>query len=74
MEGTIGLTSPPIGRVHIGHVEKTNDRDYEIEERYVVPCRVSYYSDLSNTNIYGLDGTGQWRLLQIAYRKKQRDI
>lgn len=53
----------------LGHVERTNDRDYEIEERYAFPaaalhCRILIHAD----------DTGQWRPRPIGYRKRQKGI
>lgn len=51
-------------------MERTNDRDYEIEERYEEPlCRWGY----DNVLIVGIaDGIGQWRRLRTGCRRKQR--
>lgn len=52
-------------------MEKTNDRDYEIEERYAYSFLSSLF--LLRALMHMVDVTGRWRLQRIAYRKKQRD-
>ena len=51
-----------------GHVERTNDRDYEVEERY----KMLYLCNCYKTNLL-VDDTAQWSPQRTAYRKKQRD-
>lgn len=52
-----------------GHVERTNDRDYEIEERYGYPF-FSGWCDM----LMGADGIGRWRRLRIGCRRRRRGI
>ncbi|KAI9796179.1 MAG: BAR adaptor protein Hob3 [Candelina submexicana] len=53
-----------------GHVEKTNDRDYEVEERYE---RTNTPTDRRPEDTHGSIGvTGQWSLLPPGYRRKRR--
>ena len=54
----------------LGHVEKTNDRDYEVEERY----DRSYTRGCGNGSDTGIDDTEQWKRLPCDYRRRRRVI
>jgi len=51
-----------------GHVEKTNDRDYEVEERY--ESRVARIGPHLTTPTGGIE---QWRPPQCDCRRRQKD-
>jgi len=56
----------------IGHVERTNDRDYEIEERYVY---AQLWVKENKKKLIGYaDDTGLWRLRPIDCRRKRKGI
>lgn len=58
----------------VGHVEKTNDRDYEVEERYGDLSRtLPLWSWLVNNKaLWRTDDTAQWSLLRIDFRKRPK--
>lgn len=51
-----------------GHVEKTNDRDYEVEERSVHPNLLAIMSNEPS------DDSRLWRRQPYDYKKSQKDI
>jgi hypothetical protein len=68
----VGQPSPPKAQRSAnvglsGHVERTNDRDYEVEERYAI-SRVTQRSWVEKKT----GDTGLWNQRPIGYRKKQR--
>lgn len=64
------------GGMSAGHVEKTNDRDYEVEERYAAQSiavggeRVVQW-DVAERCV---DDIARWSRLRISCRRRPRDI
>lgn len=61
-----------------GHVEKTNDRDYEVEERYAFMFSLKGNDTLGAAVAkfprFYTGGTAPWSLRQPDCKRKQRDI
>jgi hypothetical protein len=54
-----------------GHVEKTNDRDYEVEERYAATNE--HHEERPEMLTPAIGDSGQWRRRRCGYKKKPRD-
>lgn len=53
----------------VGHVEKTNDRDYEVEERYTDSTRVCWYDEC--LTMYPL--CRRYRTMESAANRLQKE-